>query len=427
MSAADIHETIRKRLADDDIDDDVRAHLTACESCASWQRQMTSMLTAAAALGAERQVRDESVVDRVVAAVRADTRDRQRRRFAGLASVAAVAVIAVGVVTLTSDEPAQDRLAGVADAYAADGTRFVFEASATVALPEMPPIDDVRPVVLRTFPVCDAAPAPSTQLPTGADINAVVDELLTQEPCVALSGLRDELGQRSQETADALNLREMSASRRVDQLTTLADTGDALERQSARAALVEAERTRDQAESDLVELRSAHDDSVEQLTVVADAENSGTNTNGFQPATGNSLRALAAVVDSSDTTSDERDAVVWDALSTGTWASDGVSLSGTATSDTGSAASFDAVSDDPLAMAQVLFADPETLLAVLRSAPASDGATVTWTVPAGIASIAGAAPLSAKATFTATGLDRLQLSTTSDDGSVITLTFIPAR
>ena len=427
MSAAEVHDTIRERLADNDIDDDVRAHLAACDSCASWQRGMATMLTAAAALGTQQQARNDSLVDQIADAVHADTRRRQRRRLAGLASVAAVAVVAVGVATLSTDDSSQDRLAKVAETYAADGTRFVFEASATVSLPEMAPVDDLRPVVLQTFPVCETAPSPSTQLPTGKDLSAVVDELLTAEPCVALSGLRSELGPRSQEAADALNLRATSASHRVEQLTTLAGTGDPLERQSAQVAIAEAEETRDRAENDLVQLRSAHDESVEHLVVVADAANSGTNTNGLQAATGDSLRALAAVVDNTDTTSDTRDAVVWDTLSTGTWAATGVELSGTATSDTGSSASFEDVSNDPLAMAQVLFANPETLLAVLRSAPPGNGPTVSWTVPASVATIEGAAPFTAQATFTASGLDRLQLSTRRSDGSVITLTFIPAR
>lgn len=427
MSGTDVHDIVRERVADNDIDDDVRAHLAGCDSCAAWQRRMATMLTAAAALGTQQQVRDDARVDQIADAVHADVRRRQRRRHASWASVAALAVVAISVATLAIDDPSQDRLAKVADTYATDGTRFVFEASATVSLPEMAPIDDLQPVVLRTFPVCETAPPPSAQLPTSADLGAVVDELLTAEPCVALSGLRSELGPRSQEAADALNLRATSASHRVDQLTTVAGTGDPLERQSAQAALAEAEETRDRAEADLVQLRSAHDESVEHLVVVADAANSGTNTNGLQAATGDSLRALAAVVDNTDTTSDPRDAVVWDTLSTGTWAATGVELSGTATSDTGSSASFEDVSNDPLAMAQVLFANPETLLAVLRSAPPGNGPTVSWTVPASVATIEGAAPFTAQATFTASGLDRLQLSTHRGDGSVITLTFIPAR
>jgi len=336
-------------------------------------------------------------------------------------------MLAVGVAVLSTDDPSQDRLAGVADTYAADGTRFVFEASATVALPETAPVDDLQPVVLRTFPVCADDPAPSAQLPTGADLSDVVDELLTAEPCVALSGLRNELGQRSQTAADALNLRTTAANQRIDQLTALAGTQDPLERQSLQAAIAEAEQTRDQADNDLAQLLTAHQDSVDQLVDVADAANNGTNTNSFQAATGDSLRALAAVVDNTDTTSDPRDKVVWDTLSTGTWAPSAVVLSGTATSDTGSSASFDEVNNDPLALAQVLFADPETLLAVLRSAPPGNANTISWTVPADVAAIAGAEPLTAKATFTATGLDRLQLTTTRDDGSSITLTFIPAR
>ena len=427
MSGTDVHDTVRERVADNDIDDDVRAHLAGCDSCAAWHRRMATMLTAATALGAEQQVRNDARVDQIADAVHADVRRSQRRRLASWASVAAVAVVAISVATLAIDDPSQDRLAKVADQYAADGTRFVFEASATVSLPEMAPIDDLQPVVLRTFPVCETAPPPSAQLPTSADLGAVVDEILTAEPCVALSGLRSELGPRAQAAADALNLRATSASHRVEQLTALAATGDPLERQSAQAALAEAEQDRDRAENDLVQLRSAHDVSVDQLEVVADAANNGANTTGFQPATGDSLRALAAVVDSTGTSSDTRDAVVWDVLSTGTWSATGVALSGTATSDTGSSASFDDLSNDPLAMAQVLFADPETLLAVLRSAQPGNSPTITWTVPADVAAIAGAEPLTAQATFTAAGLDRLQLSTRHSDGSAITLTFVPAR
>jgi hypothetical protein len=424
---ADAHDTVRQRLAADDIDDDVRAHLAGCDSCANWQRRMTGMLATATALGTDHQARSESHVDQIANAVHADIRNRQRRRMAGFASVAAVAVLAIGVATLSTDDPAQDRLADVAAGYAANGTRFVFEASATVALPEMALVDDLQPVVLRTFPVCAAAPSPSTQLPTGADLSAVVDELLTAEPCVALSGLRSELGQRSQAAADALNLRAIAATQRIEQLTPLADNDDPLEGQSAQAAIAEAEQTREQAENDLLQLLAAHGESVDQLVLVADTANSGTNTGGFQGATSDSLRALAAVVDNTDTTSEPRDVVVWDTLSTGTWAPSGVALSGTATSDTGSSALFDDVSADPLALAQVLFADTDTLLAVLRSAPPAGGDTISWTVPVDVAAIAGADPLTAQATFTAAGLDRLQLSTRRGDGSIVTLTFIPAR
>jgi len=422
---ADEHGIIRGRLADDDIDETVRAHLAGCDSCTAWQRTMASVLTAAAALGQHATI--DSRVDQIADAVHTDTRHRQRRRVAGFASVAAVAVLVIGVAILPNDDSSQDRLAKVAETYAADGTRFVFEASATVALPERAPVDDLQPVVMRTFPVCDAARSPSAQLPTAADLSAVVDELLTAEPCVALSGLRSELGQRAQAAADALNLRATAATHRIEQLTALAGTENPLERQSAQAAIAEAEQTRDQADNDLAQLLNAHGESLEQLVVVADAANSGTNTNGFQAATRDSLRALAAVVDNTDTTSDARDEVVWDTLSTGTWAPSGVALSGTATSDSGSSASFDDVSNDPLALTQVLFADPETLLAVLRSAPPGNGNTVNWTVPAAVATIAGTEPLTAQATFSATGLDRLQLSTRRSDGSSITLTFIPAR
>ena len=117
----------------------------------------------------------------------------------------------------------------------------------------------------------------------------------------------------------------------------------------------------------------------------------------------------------------------WDTLGTGTWMRSAVELSGTATSDTGSATVFDSVDNDPLALAQVLFTDPDTLLAVLRGAPTSSGASVRWTVPTDLASIQGATPFEAEATFTSTGFDRLQLSTRRSDGTVITITFIPAR
>lgn len=427
MSGAEVHAAIRERLADNDIDDDVRAHLAECDSCASWQRRMTAMLTAAAAMGSQQQVRNDPRVDEIADAVHSDVRRRQRRRLAVWASVAAAAVVAIGVVRLSNDDSSQSRLAKVADAYAVDGTRFVFEASATVELPDTEPVDDLRPVVLRTFPVCETAPPTATQLPTGADLSAVVDELLTAEPCVALTGLRSELGPRSQAAADELNLRAQTASHRVEQLAAPAATSDPLERQSAQVAIAEAEATRDQAEIDLIQLRSAHDETVDQLAVVADAADSGTDVDGFQAATGDSLRALAVVVDNTDAANDTRDAVVWDTLGTGTWASTDVALSGTATADTGSSISFDDVSNDPLAMAQVLFADPATLLAVLRSAPSDNGPTVSWTVPADVATVLGAEPLTAQATFNATGLDQLQLSTRRDDGTLISLTFIPAR
>ena len=422
---ADVHDKVRERIAYDDTDDTVNEHLAQCVDCQSWANRLDGIRSAAADLGTEPQTSAQQV-DQIALAVHGATRSRQRRRVAGWASVAAVTVAAVGVATLASRDSAPDRLADVADVYAVDGTRFVFEASATVALPEMAAVRDLQPVVLRSFPVCATEPSPSSEFPTGADLGDMVDELLTAEPCVALSALRNELGPRAQAAADSLNLRAAAAARRIEQLEGTTSDGDALVRQSAQSAIVEARASLGTAQEDLLELRDAQNESVNQLAEVAQSANSGA-PGGFRPAARDSVLALAAVLDNTSSTDVTRNAVEWDTLGTGTWMRSAVELSGTATSDTGSATVFDSVDNDPLALAQVLFTDPDTLLALLRGAPASSGASVRWTVPADVASIQGATPFEAKATFTSAGFDRVQVSTRRSDGTVITITFIPAR
>ena len=422
---ADIHDKVRERIAYDDADATVNEHLAQCVDCQRWANRLDGIRSAAADLGTEHPT-DAHQVDQIALAVHGATRSRQRRRVAGWASVAAVTVAAAGVATLASRDSAPDRLAAAADLYAEDGTRFVFEASATVALPERGTVGDLQPVVLRSFPVCATEPSPSSEFPTGADLGDMVDELLTAEPCVALSGLRNELGPRAQAAADSLNLQATAAARRIEELEATTGDGDALVRQSAQSAIVEAQARLSTAQEKLLELSDAQNESVNQLAEVAQSANSGA-PGGFQPAARDSVLALAAVLDNTASTDVTRDAVEWDTLGTGTWMRSAVELSGTATSDTGSATVFDSVDNDPLALAQVLFTDPDTLLAVLRGAPASSGASVRWTVPTDVASIQGATPFEAEATFTSTGFDRLQLSTRRSDGTVITITFIPAR
>ena len=422
---ADIHDKVRERIAYDDADATVNEHLAQCVDCQRWANRLDGIRSAAADLGTEHPT-DAHQVDQIALAVHGATRSRQRRRVAGWASVAAVTVAAAGVATLASRDSAPDRLAAAADLYAEDGTRFVFEASATVALPERGTVGDLQPVVLRSFPVCATEPSPSSEFPTGADLGDMVDELLTAEPCVALSGLRNELGPRAQAAADSLNLQATAAARRIAELEATTGDGDALVRQSAQSAIVEAQARLSTAQEKLLELSDAQNESVNQLAEVAQSANSGA-PGGFQPAARDSVLALAAVLDNTASTDVTRDAVEWDTLGTGTWMRSAVELSGTATSDTGSATVFDSVDNDPLALAQVLFSDPDTLLAVLRGAPASSGASVRWTVPADLASIQGANPFEAEATFTSTGFDRLQLNTRRSDGTVITITFIPAR
>ena len=422
---ADVHDKVRERIAYDDADATVNEHLAQCADCQRWANRLDGIRSAAVHLGTKHPTSAQQV-DQIALAVHGATRGRQRRRVAGWVSVAAVTVAAVGVATLASRDSAPDRLAAVADVYAVDGTRFVFEASATVALPEMGAVGDLQPVVLRSFPVCATEPTPSSEFPTGADLGDMVDELLSAEPCVALSGLRDELGPRAQAAADSLNLQATSAARRIEQLEATTSDGDALVRQSAQSAIVEARASLGTAQEDLLELRDAQNESVNQLAEVAQSANSGAQ-GGFQPAARDSVFALAAVLDNTSSTDVTRNAVEWNTLGTGTWTRSTVELSGTATSDAGSATVFDSVDNDPLALAQVLFADPDTLLAVLRGAPTSSGASVRWTVPTDVASIQGANPFEAEATFTSTGFDRLQLSTRRADGTVITITFIPAR
>ena len=350
---ADIHDKVRERIAYDDTDETVGEHLAQCSACQRWANRLDGIRSAAADLGTQHPT-DAQQVDQIALAVHGATRSRQRRRMAGWASVAAVTVAAVAVATLASGDSAPDRLAAVADVYAVDGTRFVFEASATVALPEMGAVDDLQPVALRSFPVCATEPTPSSEFPTGADLGDMVDDLLSAEPCVALSGLRDELGPRAQAAADSLSLQATSAARRIEQLEGTTSDGDALVRQSALSVIVEARASLGTAQEDLLELRDAQNETVNQLAEVAQSANSGA-PGGFQPAARDSVLALAAVLDNTSSADVDRDAVEWDTLGTGTWTRSVVELSGTATSDTGSATVFDSVDNDPLALAQVLF------------------------------------------------------------------------
>jgi hypothetical protein len=82
------------------------------------------------------------------------------------------------------------------------------------------------------------------------------------------------------------------------------------------------------------------------------------------------------------------DAVNWSVLTTGTWDPQKPTASGTADANyAGNALTTVEVPDaeqDPVGAIDALFSDPDTLFALLDSAPNTSERETTWTVPAGL-------------------------------------------
>ena len=83
---------------------------------------------------------------------------------------------------------------------------------------------------------------------------------------------------------------------------------------------------------------------------------------------------------------------------------------------------------DPVGATNALLTDPATLIAVLESAPATDGNEITWFVPDGLVEAPGFDQWEATAYLTETGtIDRLALTTGSNDTVDVSVTITFAR
>lgn len=421
-----VHDLVRGRIADDDIDELVLDHLTGCQACAAWEQQLSTIRSTAAVAASPTEAH---VVDRIVTAVTIANRRQTRRRISiiGGGAVAASIAVAIGIVTLTGQNNEPDRLAEIATGYEASSTRFVFQATAHVPLPEATAAEELQPVSVRRIPTCANKP-PTTAVPTGTELEELLTSLLTDNPCVALDSLQSDLSPRVQIALKALSTRKAVAQQRVDTLRSLPSADNALLDASRSIAVAEATTVADQADNDLADLVSAYNVSVDKLTPLAQAANGQLPTTGFQPAARDAVIALSAVIDTSTVTTPLPTDVVWDTVATGTWTTNQVTVSGTTTAaQTAVAHDFATAADDPTSLAAALLGRPATLTDVLRSAPPSNNPTIRWQVPRSVLSMPDDAQVTAVATLTAKGLDRLTLTATSIQTGQIVLTFIPAR
>jgi hypothetical protein len=422
----DVHDVVRSRIADDDIDELVGDHLIRCQACAAWEQQLSTIRSTSAV---EASPTDSQVVDRIVTAVTIANRQQTRRRFSviGGGAVAASVAAVIGIVTLTGRSNEPDRLAEIATGYEATSTRFVFQAAAQVPLPDATAAENLQPVSVRRIPTCDNNP-PTTAVPTGIELEVLLTSLLTDDPCLALDSLESDLAPRVQTALKAVSTRKAVAQQRADMLSSLPSADNALLDESRRIAVDDATAVADQADHDLADIVSAYNASVDTLAPLAQAAIDQLPTTGFQPAARDAVVALSAVIDSSKATTPLRIDVVWDTVATGTWTANQVTVSGTTTTDQDSVAhDFATATDDPTNLAAALLGRPATLTEVLRSAPPSKNSTIRWQVPRSVLSIPDDAPVSAVATLTASGLDRLTLTATSARAGQIVITFIPAR
>lgn len=427
MSGLD-HDQVRARLADGDWDADIETHLEQCAECAEWADRLASVLELAPTLYQDAVDSEASGADRVITMVRRPS----ATRLGWIAAAAAVVLVVGGFALATRGSETQDRVAAATDALVAAGEfRFVAEVDASVAVPvnQLTPVDP-GPVELASLGRCNSSGEP----PVSGNRDELADALGTlilTDPCSALDLASSELDPALRETANQLQ----AASTAWAELAQMPDTPDSptLDLELTSRELVREEAARRAAEIDAraEQLGSAARAAATSTAQLADAETAGQPSDSLRPIALQDLQALSQLTQVQPAAL-PAETVDWSLLSTGTWSTDQAVASGTAdVTFGGSALSSVPMPDlaaDPVGATSALLADPATLIAVLESAPATDGDEITWLVPKGLIEAPGFDQWEATAYLTETGtIDRLALTTGSNDTIDVSVTITFAR
>jgi hypothetical protein len=423
-----VHAAIREQIADGELDEATREHLATCDECRAFQRRLTAILQAAGEPEALDPVSADEQVDELFAAVVGASRARWwQRNLIGIgAAAAAVVVLVAGALVVGRGSDPANQAAPLAASWTTGETRFVFEATTRVPLPAVEISDDLEPASLRRLPQCDDVAAPSDSVPTSIDVAALADSLFDAQPCTALAAIDNEIGARSSATLTTLRRQLVTAEAQLQALQPALSSPDVITSQSAKAATAQLEALKQQLTTQITDLLDAHDQSVKGLTPLAEAASAGQPTSGFEPVARDAMTALVAAIDRADT-STVPDAMVWRTLATGTWTAESVTVAGSTDTPTGDAVTFDAADGDVLALTSALFTDPDTVPAILRTAPSADGNVVNWEVPADLVAIPDVASLEATATLDGDRLDTLVLTGERADGTIISITITVGR
>ncbi len=419
MNALD-HDQVRARLAEGDIDADVAAHLDACDECTAWERRLAAVLDLAPHLY-EPVVQTTSAVDRVIGR----THRRRAPRGGWIAAAAAAVMIAVagGVMFATREPDRPDRIADAAAALTSAGSfRFVVEVDATVAVP----VNQLAPTDTATFAIapvgrCDL----DGDVPVSSDrddLVAILDALMSQDPCTALEVAGDTLDPAVHDTATRLQAAAAAWQHLASLPDPAVDAASAIESSTVALVRTEAEQRLATIVDSADTLEQAATRAAESTGELAAAQTAGDQTDTLRPTALADLRTLTELTQATPVAG-PADRVEWELLATGTWNPDQPEAAGTADvtfTDTRLADGTTAdVAHDPTGVLSALFADPGTLIALVDSAPASTADTITWTVPDQIVAASQLQGWQATVYLTASGaIDRIELTATSAAGTV---------
>ena len=411
------HDTFDERIADladlDDLPADLAEHATLCTRCQA--RLDLARRIRAVAPDLVEPVGDADTITEVVLA-RTQTRSKIMPKL--LAVAAAGIVIVAGItITVTNSDDQSDVLAQIADDYAnSDSIRFVYATEASISMVDefnLKPdaSTDVQALSVR-IPTCTDNTTKDADS-GGLDLAPIADALASNDPCLALQ-LIDESATPARETFAALAASIEAGNNNIENLTTarpeseLAATAidDYITGQLADIA---------QAQQALNDLEQTYTSLAVTVKPLTDNEISGTvGTVSVETE----LRALRV-----DTTTAQQNivaadpVVTWTQIATGTWTPNRITISGV-TERQGTSETYDTVDDDPLALANIVLATTDTLIALLKSAPESDHDLVVWAVPDGI--------LDSPESWTATArLDNGQLVELTLESSTSTVRFTP--
>jgi len=302
-----------------------------------------------------------------------------------------------------------DQLATVADDLQASGSfRFVIQASTQVDLHLGTPTDNsFVPLAVQT-PVCAGVqPSVSQPVVTAVDPVALVEALLSTDPCQALAHIKAELVPNVVDTYDKIATLATSVSWQIGEAEAMQPTSET-ERASISAFVARRQTELDHLQKVLNDIVTQLDLAAVTLQAVADAGNQGNHPGEYSAATDN-LRALSGIVDSNEAVvvDIEDTTVAWHQVATGTWTPTAATAKGSNEAN-GMNVAFDDLAGDPLRLANTLLADPDTLLRLLDSAPSiGNSGTVRWIVPDGIL---GPGQWQSTAVLVAGKLDRLIIS-----------------
>jgi|GEM_PF-2515101 len=379
------HDTFAERLDDlddlNEIPDDLAEHARTCALCERRMNLARNIRSTAPHLSTPDAEATTSVAD----AVLIRTHPPHRRMRVVTMAAAAVAVFAAGGLIVSNfSGTAPDDLAQIADELAnSDGIRFVLSSESAVDVAQtldLEPIDSGDIEQLSTaIPRCEERVADEPTVNDGIDLGPIVEALANNDPCLALE-LVDDGAQPAVQTYTAL---ATSINQANDNLTQLADFEPATTLEAAAAEQYSEQLRADlqEAERALQELRASFDTLVTTVQPLSEPDTVGSPSG---TAVESGLVALRASADTADAAIIDTEPVVkWTQVATGTWTPSSIEISGSVENDSG-AKLFTSVEEDPLGIAGLVWSDPNTLIALLQSAPPSRGDIVEWAVPVGV-------------------------------------------